>query len=34
VEAGIEDEHITLKESARIQRFLEDALEGYTYLEE
>ena len=33
VEAGIEDERITLKESARIQRFLEEALEGYTYLE-
>lgn len=33
VEAGIEDERITLKESARVQRFLEEALEGYTYLE-
>ncbi|HNX50827.1 MAG TPA: biosynthetic arginine decarboxylase [Thermoanaerobaculaceae bacterium] len=33
VEAGIEDERITLKESARVQRFLEDAFEGYTYLE-
>jgi arginine decarboxylase len=33
VEACIEDGRISIKESARIQKFLEEGLEGYTYLE-
>lgn len=33
VEASIEQKRITIKESARIQKFLEEGLEGYTYLE-
>jgi arginine decarboxylase len=33
VEEGIEKRRISIKESARIKRFLEDGLEGYTYLE-
>ncbi len=33
VEDSIEKGIITLQESARIQKFLEDGLEGYTYLE-
>jgi arginine decarboxylase len=34
IEESIEEKHITLKESAKIQKFLDDGLEGYTYLEE
>ncbi len=33
VEEGIEKRRISIKESARIKRFLEEGLEGYTYLE-
>jgi arginine decarboxylase len=33
VEESIERKRITIKESARIQKFLEEGLEGYTYLE-
>jgi arginine decarboxylase len=33
VEEAIEEERITLQESSRIKKFLEDGLEGYTYLE-
>ncbi|MBN1423489.1 biosynthetic arginine decarboxylase [Candidatus Fermentibacteria bacterium] len=33
IEESIERKRITIKESARIQKFLEDGLEGYTYLE-
>ena len=33
VEDAIEEERISLKESTRIKKFLEDGLEGYTYLE-
>ena len=33
VEEAIEEERISLKESTRIKKFLEDGLEGYTYLE-
>jgi len=34
IEESIEQKLITLKESAKIQKFLDDGLEGYTYLEE
>ncbi len=34
IEESIENKVITLKESAKIQKFLDDGLEGYTYLEE
>lgn len=34
IEESIEEKLITLKESAKIQKFLDDGLEGYTYLEE
>jgi arginine decarboxylase len=34
IEESIEQKVITLKESAKIQKFLDDGLEGYTYLEE
>ncbi len=34
IEEGIEEKVITLKESAKIQKFLDEGLEGYTYLEE
>jgi arginine decarboxylase len=33
VEDAIEEERISLKESTQIKKFLEDGLEGYTYLE-
>lgn len=33
VEEGIESRRITIRESAKIQKFLEEGLEGYTYLE-
>ena len=33
VEEAIEEERITLKESSQIKKFLDDGLEGYTYLE-
>ena len=33
VEESIEERRISIKESARIKKFLEDGLEGYTYLE-
>lgn len=33
VEDAIDEERISLKDSARIQKFLDDGLEGYTYLE-
>jgi len=33
VEESIEEKRITIKESARIKKFLEDGLDGYTYLE-
>ncbi len=33
VEEGIEKDRITIKESARIKKFLEEGLEGYTYME-
>jgi arginine decarboxylase len=33
VEQSIEEKRITIKESARIKKFLEEGLEGYTYLE-
>ncbi len=34
IEESIEEKLITLKESAKIQKFLDDGLEGYTYLED
>lgn len=34
IEESIEQKIITLKESAKIQKFLDDGLEGYTYLED
>ncbi len=34
IEESIEQKIITLKESAKIQKFLDEGLEGYTYLEE
>jgi len=34
IEESIEQKVITLKESAKIQKFLDDGLEGYTYLED
>jgi len=34
IEESIEEKLISLKESAKIQKFLDDGLEGYTYLEE
>jgi len=34
IEESIENKVITLKESAKIQKFLDDGLEGYTYLED
>jgi arginine decarboxylase len=33
VEESIEKRRLSIKESARIQRFLEEGIEGYTYLE-
>jgi arginine decarboxylase-like protein len=33
VEEAIQKERISLKESSQIKKFLEDGLEGYTYLE-
>ena len=33
VEESIEGRRISIKESARIKKFLEDGLDGYTYLE-
>ncbi len=33
IEAGIESKLISIKESARIKKFLDEGLEGYTYLE-
>ncbi|MBN2431190.1 MAG: biosynthetic arginine decarboxylase [Acidobacteria bacterium] len=33
VEESIEKKRITIKESARIQKFLDEGMEGYTYLE-
>ena len=33
VEESIQHKRITIKESARIQKFFEEGLEGYTYLE-
>ena len=32
-EASIEQKRITIKESTRIQKVLEEGIEGYTYLE-
>ena len=32
-EKSIEEKRITIKESARIQKFLDEGIEGYTYLE-
>ena len=33
IEDAIDDNRITIRDSARILRFLDDGLEGYTYLE-
>ncbi len=33
VEESIQEKRITIKESARVKKFLEEGLEGYTYLE-
>jgi arginine decarboxylase len=33
VEDGIEEKRLSIKESAAIKKFLEEGLDGYTYLE-
>jgi arginine decarboxylase len=33
IEAALESERLTLSEAARLRRFLDESLQGYTYLE-